>query len=84
MTRKPRSWASRRKCLEVLQRAVGRMDARVIGDVVAVVSQRRGIKGQQPERGDAEVLQVIEFFGKPRKSPMPSPLPSQKARTCTS
>ena len=67
MTRMPRSWASWRNMLEVMQRAVVRMDAVVIGDVIAVVFQRRRIKGQQPERRDAEVLEVIEFFGKPLK-----------------
>ena len=51
--------------LEIMQRAVVRMDAVVIGDVVAVVFQRRRIEGQQPERRDAEVLEIIEFFGKP-------------------
>ncbi len=32
----------------------------VVGDVVAVVAQGRGEEGQEPEAGDAEVLQVVE------------------------
>src|SRR4029077_6504656 len=53
------------KKLEIMQGAVVRMNAVVIGDVIAVVFQRRRIEGQQPERRDAEVLEKIEFFGKP-------------------
>ena len=37
----------------------------VIGDVVAVVAQRRRIERQQPDRGHAEVLQIVELRGKP-------------------
>ena len=51
------------KHLEIAQRAVGGMDVGVVGDVVAVVLPWRGAKRQQPERRDAEILQVIEFFG---------------------
>ena len=61
MTRRPRRWACAQELLEVVQGAVGRMDVGVIGDVVAVVAQRRRIERQQPERGDAEVLEVIEL-----------------------
>jgi hypothetical protein len=46
--------------LEVAQRAVGVVDGGIVGDVVAVVAQRRRIERQQPQRGDAEVAQVIE------------------------
>ena len=35
----------------------------VVGDVVAVVAAGRGIERQQPQRGDAEVLQVVELLG---------------------
>ena len=59
---------------EVVQRAVARVDADVVGDVVAVVAQRRGEERQQPEAGDAEVLEVVELLRQARKSPMPSPL----------
>ena len=49
--------------LEVGQRAVVGVDGGVVGDVVAVVAQRRGIKRQQPERRDAQVLEIIELLG---------------------
>ena len=42
-------------------RAIIRIDAGVVGDVVAIVLQRRRIKRQQPDRGDAEFFQVVEF-----------------------
>ena len=51
------------EAIEVLERAVARMDALVVGDVVAVVAQRRRVEGQQPERVDAEALQVVELLG---------------------
>ncbi len=47
--------------LEIVQGAVAGIDVDVVGDVVAVVSQRRGEEGEHPEAGDAEVLQVVEF-----------------------
>src|SRR5690606_35484755 len=47
--------------LEVAQRAVARMDALVVRDVVPIVTQRRRIEGQQPERVDAEVREVVEL-----------------------
>ncbi len=39
------------------------IDGAVVGDVVAVVAPRRGIERQQPKRGDAEILQIVELFG---------------------
>ncbi len=38
------------------------MDVGVVGDVVAVIAQRRGTKRQQPYRGDPEVLKVVELL----------------------
>ena len=38
------------------------MDVQVVRDVVAVVLERRGKEGQQPEAGDAEILQVVELL----------------------
>jgi len=40
--------------------AVGAVDVAVIGDVVAVVAERRRIERQEPDRGDAEVLKIVE------------------------
>ncbi len=50
------------KTLEILQRAVRGMNVGVVGDVVAVVAQRRRTEGQEPDGGYAEVLQVIELL----------------------
>jgi hypothetical protein len=44
----------------VLDGAVRGIDLVVVGDIVAVVAQRRGVEGQQPDRGDAELLQIIK------------------------
>ena len=49
--------------LEVFDGADGGMDAAEVGDVVAVVLQRREINRHEPEAIDAEVLQVIELRG---------------------
>ena len=45
---------------EVLQRAVVGVHVGVVGDVVAIVAHRRRIERQQPERVDAELLDVVE------------------------
>ena len=50
---------------EVAQRAVGRIDAAVVGDVVAVVAQRGGVERQDPDRIDAELLHVVELLHQP-------------------
>ena len=55
------------KVLEVVHPPVGRVDVLVVGNVVAVVAQRRGIERQQPQGGDAEVLQVVELAAQPLK-----------------
>ena len=62
MTRSPRRWASRRKRRKSRERAVGRVDLAVVGDVVPVVAQRGRVEGQEPERGDAEALEVVELL----------------------
>ncbi|MGY3078449.1 hypothetical protein ACVWZZ_004857 [Bradyrhizobium sp. LM6.10] len=45
---------------EIAQRAVTGIDAVIVGDVVAVVAARRGLERHQPDRGDAEPVQIIE------------------------
>ena len=50
------------KCLKILQRAVCRIYGRVVGNVVAIISERRGIEREQPNGGDAQVLQVVELL----------------------
>ena len=49
--------------LEVLERAAVGMDALVVGDVVAVVAQRRREEGEEPERRHAEALEIVEPLG---------------------
>ena len=46
---------------DVAHRPVGRVDRAVVGDVVAVVAERRGVERQQPDRRDAEVLEVVQL-----------------------
>jgi hypothetical protein len=47
---------------EIVERAVGRVDVAVVGDVVSVVAQRRRKEGEQPEARDADPLQVVELL----------------------
>ena len=49
------------EAIEVVQCSVGGVDVLVVGDVVAVVLERRRIEGQQPERIDAEPLEIREL-----------------------
>ena len=67
MTRSPRLLASCDEAPEILHRAEIGIDVAVVGDVVAVVAAGRGIERQQPQRGDAEILQIAELFGQPGK-----------------
>src|SRR5258705_10819814 len=50
---------------EIAQRAVTRIDAVIVGDVVAVIPAWRGLKWHQPDRGNAKSVQIIE----PAKQP---------------
>ena len=47
--------------LEVLERAVLRVDVQVVGDVVPIVLERRREEGQQPDARHAEPLQVVQL-----------------------
>src|SRR6516165_2025496 len=47
--------------LEIGHPPVGWVDALVIGDVITVVTQRRGVKWQQPQRSDSEIAEIIEL-----------------------
>jgi hypothetical protein len=53
--------------LEVVDGAVGEVDAGVVGYIVAVVPQWRGEEGQEPEAGDAQVLEIVETRDEARK-----------------
>jgi hypothetical protein len=46
---------------KILERTVLRMDILIVGDVVAVVLQGRGIEGHQPEGVDAQIPDIFEL-----------------------
>ena len=48
---------------EIIQRAIGGVDAVIIGDIVAVILQRGGVDGQQPDAVHPQVLEVIQLLG---------------------
>jgi hypothetical protein len=50
---------------KVIERPVIRVHVAVVGDVVAVVLERRGIERQQPDGVDAELLDVVEPLRQP-------------------
>ena len=50
---------------EVAERAVVRMDAREVGNVVAVIAQRERVERQQPHGSHAEVGDVVELLRQP-------------------
>ncbi len=50
------------KRAKIIERAEIRIDVEIIGNVVAVVSQRGWIERQQPESSDAEFLQIIQLL----------------------
>ena len=59
------------QALEVRERAVVRVDRVVVRDVVAVVLQGRGVVGQEPQAGDAQVLQVRQLLDEAGDVPVP-------------
>jgi hypothetical protein len=50
---------------EIAERAVTRIDVIVVRDVVAVVAIGRGLERHQPDRRDAEPVQVIQAAHQP-------------------
>ena len=54
---------------ELAQCAVHRIDRAVVGDVVPLVAHGRWVERQQPDCGDAEVLQVVEVLREPDEIP---------------
>src|SRR6266487_3239023 len=51
-----------KKRAEIIEGAEVRIDVEIIGDVVAVITQRRGIEWQEPDSRNAELLEIIELF----------------------
>ena len=55
------------KHLEVVHGAQIGVNGHVVGHIVAVVAQRAGVEGQQPQAVHAQILQVVQFPGQARK-----------------
>ena len=53
-------FAAVREFDEIAERTVAGIDVVIVGDVVAIVAKGRGLKGHQPDCGDADALQVVE------------------------
>src|SRR5438094_9172990 len=47
---------------EIVEGAEGGIGVEMIGDVVAVITQRRRIKRKKPDGRDAELLEIIQFL----------------------
>ena len=63
ITRMPRSFAVRISVDEVPERAEPRVDAVVVGDVVAVVAVGRGLERHQPQAADPDPREVVDALG---------------------
>ena len=50
------------KSAEIVERAKIRIDVEIVGNVVAVVALGRRIERQQPDGGDPQLLEIIQFF----------------------
>jgi hypothetical protein len=62
------------KLPKIGQRPVVGMDPGKVGDVVAVVLEGGGIERQQPQAGDAEVVQIIQLRRQAAKIPPAIPV----------
>src|SRR2546430_8255597 len=50
--------------LKIVQRAVVRVHSAVVRNIVAIITQGRGIERQEPEGRDAEVTQIGQLLDK--------------------
>ncbi len=55
--------SQRDKALEIIQVPIIGMNAIKIGNIIAIIPQRRWIHGQQPDAGDPQLFQMIEPGG---------------------
>src|SRR4030095_4056952 len=53
-----------KELFEIVKRAVARMYIFIIGDVVSIIAQRRWEKGEKPETGDTQILEIVQFLDK--------------------
>src|SRR6266567_2899212 len=51
-----------KKCAEISERTEVWIDVEIIGNVVTVITLRRGIKRQEPDSRNAEFLEIIELL----------------------
>ena len=65
-----------KQLIEIRERAEQRIDALVVADVIPEVDLRRWIERRDPDRVDAEILQVRQTGRDPFRSPTPSPFES--------
>ena len=54
---------------EIFDGAVRRRNAAKVGDIVAVIPERRGIEGKQPQTIDTKPLQIVQLLNQSRKIP---------------
>ena len=66
--------------VEILEAAEARIDAVVVGDVVAAVASRRGIERQQPEGVDPQPAQVRQALAHASQISGPVPVAVAKGR----
>jgi hypothetical protein len=59
---------------EVLEGAVGRMNPRVIRDVVPIILQRGRTEREQPDRRHPEIPEVVELAGQSLEITHPVPV----------
>jgi hypothetical protein len=64
MTRRPRCWQPWVNSTKSPS-AVSRIDPVIVRDIVAVVSAGRRLERHQPDRGDAEPMQIIQTAQQP-------------------
>ena len=57
----------RHQPVEIRKRAEDRIDAGVVGDVIAEIGHGRGIERRDPDGVDAQPLQVVGTLGDPRE-----------------
>ena len=56
----PARMGLRQQIVEIGERAEARIDAAIIGDVIAEIGHRRGVDRRDPNRVDAEADQIVE------------------------
>src|SRR5262245_22445062 len=50
------------KSLEIVKRTVALMHILIVRNVVSVIAQGRWEKGEQPETGDTQILQIVQLL----------------------